>query len=95
MLETRIRLATPADGSALAAIYAPSVIGNVTSFELEAPDSDAMGRRIARVTSRTLAPHDASPGMPLSLPDLRDLPILSAALASGLPLLHLGGDPPS
>jgi len=203
LLETRIRLATPADGSALAAIYAPSVIGSVTSFELDAPDSDEMRRRIARVTTRTpwlvcevrgdvvgyayasshrerpayqwsvevsayvredlkrrgigralyssliavlilqgfrnayagitlpnaasvrlhealgfttvgvyrrvgyklgawhdvmwlartLAPHDSSPGAPLSLPELRDPSILSAALASGLPLLHLEGDP--
>ena len=53
MIETRIRLATPADGAALARIYAPSVIGGVTSFELHAPDSDEMGRRIARVTTRT------------------------------------------
>jgi L-amino acid N-acyltransferase YncA len=199
VLETQIRLATPADGSALAAIYAPSVIGSVTSFELDAPDSDEMGRRIARITTRTpwlvcevrgepvgyayagsyrerpayqwsvevsayvrdefqrqgigrslyssliavlilqgfrnayagitlpnaasvrlhealgfttvgvyrrvgyklgawhdvmwlartLAPHDASPPMPVSLPELLDLPILSATLASGLPPLHL------
>ena len=199
MLATRIRLATPADGSALAAIYAPSVIGSVTSFELDAPDSEEMGRRIARVTTRTpwlvceargeavgyayasshrerpayqwsvevsayvrddlqrrgigralnssliavlilqgfrnayagitlpnaasvrlheglgfttvgvyrgagyklgawhdvmwlartLAPHELSPPTPVSLPEVRDDAILSAALASGLPLLHL------
>ncbi len=53
MIETRIRLATPADGSALAAIYAPIVIGTATSFELDAPDGEEMGRRIARVTTRT------------------------------------------
>jgi hypothetical protein len=39
--------------------------------------------------ARTLAPHEASPPMPVSLPELRDDAILSAALASGLPLLHL------
>jgi Acetyltransferase (GNAT) domain len=43
--------------------------------------------------ARTLAPHDASPPMPLSLPELPHLPLLSAALARGLPLLHLQGDP--
>ena len=53
MIETRIRLATPADGSALAAIYAPIVVGTATSFELDAPDGEEMGRRIARVTTRT------------------------------------------
>jgi len=48
-----IRLAAPEDGPALAAIYAPSVIGSATSFELEAPDGDEMARRIASVSSRT------------------------------------------
>ena len=53
MIKTRIRLATPANGSALAAIYAPIVVGTATSFELDAPDSEEMSRRIARVTTRT------------------------------------------
>ena len=37
--------------------------------------------------ARTLAPYDTSPPKPLSLPELRDEAILSAALASGLSLL--------
>ena len=37
--------------------------------------------------ARTLAPHDASPPIPLSLPELRDDARVSAALASGLSLL--------
>jgi L-amino acid N-acyltransferase YncA len=53
LIETRIRLAAPTDGSALAAIYAPIVVGAATSFELDAPDGQEMGRRIARVTART------------------------------------------
>jgi len=49
----RIRLATPADGAALAAIYAPAVDGRATSFELTAPDADEMARRVERLTART------------------------------------------
>jgi L-amino acid N-acyltransferase YncA len=48
-----IRLATKADGSALAAIYAPAVVECATSFELEAPDGAEMARRVERVTART------------------------------------------
>jgi L-amino acid N-acyltransferase YncA len=40
------RLATPADGAAIAAIYRPYVTDAATSFELEAPDADEMARRI-------------------------------------------------
>jgi L-amino acid N-acyltransferase YncA len=50
---TLIRLATAADGPALAAIYAPSVVGHVTSFELEPPDGTEMARRVERLAART------------------------------------------
>lgn len=52
-MQSSIRLATPADGAALAEIYAPAVRERATSFELEAPDGDEMGRRVARLTERT------------------------------------------
>jgi L-amino acid N-acyltransferase YncA len=48
-----IRLATPADGPALADIYRPAVVDFATSFELEPPDGAEMARRIARVMERT------------------------------------------
>jgi phosphinothricin acetyltransferase len=48
-----IRLATIADGPALAAIYAPAVSAHATSFELEAPDGAEMARRVASLTMRT------------------------------------------
>ena len=48
-----IRLATPADGSALADIYAPAVRERATSFELEAPDAAEMARRVTRLTAHT------------------------------------------
>ena len=48
-----IRMATPADGERLAAIYAPAVLERATSFELTAPDPAEMGRRIATLTLRT------------------------------------------
>ncbi len=46
-----LRLATPADGAAVAAIYAPHVSHEATSFELVAPDEAEMGRRIAELTA--------------------------------------------
>ena len=52
-MQPRIRLATPADGAALAEIYAPAVRERATSFELEAPGADEMARRVARLTERT------------------------------------------
>jgi phosphinothricin acetyltransferase len=52
-MTTAIRLATAADGAALAAIYAPAVESEATSFELEAPDAAEMGRRVAAVTAKT------------------------------------------
>lgn len=49
---TRIRLATPLDGPAFAAIYAPHVERRATSFELVAPDGAQMAQRIATVLPR-------------------------------------------
>ena len=42
-----IRLATPGDATAIAAIYAPFVTGTAVSFETEAPSAEAMAERIA------------------------------------------------
>jgi phosphinothricin acetyltransferase len=47
-----IRLATPADGPALADIYRPAVTDSAISFELEPPDGTAMALRIARILTR-------------------------------------------
>ena len=52
-MDPRIRLATPADASALAAIYAPAVRERATSFELEPPDAAEMAQRVARLAART------------------------------------------
>ncbi len=43
----RIRAATADDAAAIAAIYAPYVIGSVISFETEAPDAAEIARRMA------------------------------------------------
>jgi L-amino acid N-acyltransferase YncA len=48
-----IRLATIADGPALAAIYAPAVTAHTTSFELEPPDGAEMARRAESLMTRT------------------------------------------
>ncbi|NUO61941.1 MAG: N-acetyltransferase [Gemmatimonadaceae bacterium] len=48
-----LRLATPFDGPALAAIYRPSVVERVTSFELDPPDGAEMARRVERCVERT------------------------------------------
>ena len=45
-LDLRIRIATPQDAAAIAAIYAPIVSGSTVSFELDAPSDDEMRRRI-------------------------------------------------
>ncbi len=50
---TAIRLAGPADGAALAAIYAPAVTDRSTSFEYVPPDGADMARRVAQVMERT------------------------------------------
>lgn len=52
-MTTLIRLAAPADGSALAEIYRPAVTDSATSFELDAPDGAEMARRVARILERT------------------------------------------
>jgi len=49
----RLRLATPGDGPACAAIYAPNVTDTPISFELTPPDGPEMGGRIARTIRRT------------------------------------------
>ena len=49
----RARLATPADGAACAAIYAPYVADTAISFETVPPTADEMAARIARTTERT------------------------------------------
>ena len=48
-----IRMAIPADGERLAAIYAPAVTDRATSFELTAPDASEMARRVSTLTART------------------------------------------
>jgi phosphinothricin acetyltransferase len=50
---THARLATPDDGPACAAIYAPYVADTSISFELVPPDGAEMGARIARTIART------------------------------------------
>jgi L-amino acid N-acyltransferase YncA len=52
-MPTAIRLATPDDAPALAAIYAPVVADTVISFELEPPDAAEMARRVERTLART------------------------------------------
>jgi L-amino acid N-acyltransferase YncA len=47
------RLATPADGAACAAIYAPYVMDTAVSFERVPPDASDMAARIARTQERT------------------------------------------
>ena len=48
----RLRLATPADGDAVATIYAPYVAETAISFELVAPTGAVMAERIARTLER-------------------------------------------
>ena len=47
-----LRLATPDDAAACAAIYAPAVTDSATSFELVPPDAAEMAARIADVLPR-------------------------------------------
>jgi L-amino acid N-acyltransferase YncA len=49
----RVRIATPADGQACAAIYAPYVTGSAISFELAPPSADEMAARISRTLERS------------------------------------------
>lgn len=44
-----LRVATPDDGAALAAIYAPYIEDTAISLELTAPDADQMAARIASI----------------------------------------------
>jgi L-amino acid N-acyltransferase YncA len=48
-----LRLATPADGAAVAAVYGPYVTASVVSFEAEAPSAAEMAGRIERTVART------------------------------------------
>lgn len=48
-----VRLATPGDGAACAAVYAPYVEDSSVSFELQPPTSDEMAARIARTLERS------------------------------------------
>ncbi len=48
-----LRLATAADGAAVAAIYAPYVRDTAISFELRPPDAETMAGRIAATLERT------------------------------------------
>jgi phosphinothricin acetyltransferase len=48
-----VRLATPADGAACAAVYAPYVEDSSVSFELQPPTADEMAARIARTVERS------------------------------------------
>jgi L-amino acid N-acyltransferase YncA len=47
-----LRPATPADGAALAGIYAPYVLGTPITFEEKPPDAAEMGRRVAATLPR-------------------------------------------
>ena len=49
----QIRLATAADGGALADIYRPAVVDSNISFELEAPDGAEMSRRVTSTMTHT------------------------------------------
>ena len=48
----QVRMAVPADGESLAAVYAPAVEGSAISFEYDAPDGDEMRRRLAATVPR-------------------------------------------
>lgn len=52
-MPTLLRLATAADGPALADIYRPAVTDFATSFELNPPDGAEMARRVSRILERT------------------------------------------
>ncbi|NJC08277.1 GNAT family N-acetyltransferase [Polymorphobacter fuscus] len=46
-----IRPALPGDAAAIAAIYAPEVLGGTATFEIDAPDATEIARRMARVAA--------------------------------------------
>lgn len=52
-MRTTIRLATIADGDAIAHIYRPAVLDSATSFEIVAPQGKEMGVRVERTLQRT------------------------------------------
>jgi phosphinothricin acetyltransferase len=47
-----IRVATPDDAAAIAALYAPHVLTGTASFETEPPDATEMAARLARVQAK-------------------------------------------
>ncbi len=47
-----IRVATVADGPAIAAIYAPAITDRSTSFEVDPPSGEEMARRVAALVPR-------------------------------------------
>ena len=49
---TIIRLATPSDGAAVAAIYAPYCESSAISFETTAPSAEEMARRIGNIAAQ-------------------------------------------
>jgi L-amino acid N-acyltransferase YncA len=52
-MTSHIRLATPADASALARIYHPAVAAAAISFEVDAPDPEEMANRVVATITRT------------------------------------------
>lgn len=65
-----IRLATPADAAAIAAIYAPYCESSVISFEVAAPSAEEMARRITAIGAQrpwlVLEDEDAARGRRLA-----------------------------
>ena len=53
VMAMHVRLASPDDGPACAAVYAPYVTGTAISFELAPPDGAEIADRITRTISRT------------------------------------------
>jgi phosphinothricin acetyltransferase len=51
-MDTRIRIAAPADAAGVLAIYAPSVSDSATSFETAVPDAAEIQRRIETLVER-------------------------------------------
>jgi phosphinothricin acetyltransferase len=48
-IPVQVRSAMPGDALAIAAIYAPNVLDDTVSFEMEAPDAEEILRRIAAI----------------------------------------------
>lgn len=49
MANIGLRMAQPTDAEAIAAVYRPAVLDGTASFELEAPDTAEMARRMAAI----------------------------------------------